>query len=211
VVRLILSENPGTVKGLHALIDFDLGAMSLVAAEQGALLAGQGAPIFFRHLDEGEAAGIHAALLGQGLTIHGSGEVARLRFRGHGGVSLALGDLRDIENRFLGDPPSPTAVREAAAAPVPTRLELYAARPNPFNPSTMIRFDLPATGWVTLHIYDVTGRQVRTLVAGELPPGRHQAFWDGRSNRGQSVASGTYLVRLRALDRELVQKVQLIK
>ena len=52
LVKLLLSENPGTVKGLHAVIDFDHGAMSLVTVEQGALLAGQGAPIFFRHLDE---------------------------------------------------------------------------------------------------------------------------------------------------------------
>jgi hypothetical protein len=212
LVRVVLQGNPGTVKGIHALVDYDHDKLALVSVEQGTLLTQQGQPTFFRHLDEG-AAGIHAALLGTGLGIHGSGEIARLRFRGRGAVELVHSDLRDLENRFLGDPPATAAVEDEnpAAAPAPERLELFAAQPNPFNPSTMLRFSLPAADQVSLRIYDVNGRLVRTLVDGVLAPGQHSAFWDGRSRQGAGAGSGVYVVRLTVGGRELTQKIQLLK
>ena len=72
---------------------------------------------------------------------------------------------------------------------------LYAS-PNPFNPSTTIRYGLEEAGLVTLVIYDLAGRHVKTLVSGNARAGDHQANWDGRDARGGRVASGTYLARL---------------
>ena len=72
------------------------------------------------------------------------------------------------------------------------------SRPNPFNPRTTIRFDLPAAGQVRLAVYDVAGRLIRVLVDGELFPGTHEAVWDGRGATGRAMASGTYLARLEA-------------
>jgi flagellar hook assembly protein FlgD len=75
-------------------------------------------------------------------------------------------------------------------------LHLYPAAPNPFNPRTTIRFDLPAAGTVRLAIYDVAGRLVKVLVEGEIPAGSHEAVWDGRDTSGRSAPSGSYLARL---------------
>ena len=68
--------------------------------------------------------------------------------------------------------------------------------PNPFNPSTMIRFSLAESGPVTLRIYDVSGRLVRTLVENTIPQGIHEVRWDGTNLRGDAAASGVYFCRL---------------
>ncbi len=79
---------------------------------------------------------------------------------------------------------------------LPKVVRLLGAVPNPFNPATQIRFALPAEAAVSLRVYDVAGRLVRTLVGGRLPAGEHAAYWDGRDDGGRSSASGTYLARL---------------
>jgi hypothetical protein len=75
---------------------------------------------------------------------------------------------------------------------------LYPNQPNPFNPQTVIRFDLPQAGRVKLDVYDVRGALVRTLVDAELPAGSRQVTWDGRDDGGRNVASGSYVARFAA-------------
>jgi len=71
-------------------------------------------------------------------------------------------------------------------------------RPNPFNPSTTVDFAIAAEGRVALHVYDVAGRLVKTLVDGELESGEYEATWDGTDAAGARVASGVYMLRLEA-------------
>ena len=71
-------------------------------------------------------------------------------------------------------------------------------RPNPFNPITTIAYGLPAPGHVTLRVYDVAGRRLRTLVDGEQPAGWREAAWNGLDENGRPAASGVYLYRLSA-------------
>ena len=71
--------------------------------------------------------------------------------------------------------------------------------PNPFHPATTIRFDLPRQARVSLRVYDVAGRMVRSLVDGAtLEAGRHEAAWNGRSESGSAVSAGLYFYRLQA-------------
>ena len=85
----------------------------------------------------------------------------------------------------------------SAPASVPESVALSLCNyPNPFNPRTTIRFELPVAGPVRLSIYDVAGRLVRTLVDDSLPQGSHEAVWDGRDATGREVGSGSYLARL---------------
>ncbi len=93
----------------------------------------------------------------------------------------------------------------------PTRFELYANHPNPFNPSTMIAYDLPKTSRVRLVIYDVSGREIRELVNGTEPPGRRMVEWDGRNASGETVASGVYFYRLIAEDFVRTMKMVFLK
>jgi hypothetical protein len=93
----------------------------------------------------------------------------------------------------------------------PLAFRMYPSAPNPFNPTTRIAFDLPAAEFVALEIYNLRGERVRTLQSGELASGNHVFVWNGTDDGGASVASGTYLLRLRAGAREENQKLQLVK
>lgn len=75
---------------------------------------------------------------------------------------------------------------------------LVAATPNPFNPSTEVAYEVARAGRCELTVHDVRGRQVRTLLDGELTAGRHVAEWNGLDDHGQRVPSGIYMVRLRS-------------
>ena len=70
--------------------------------------------------------------------------------------------------------------------------------PNPFNPITTIRFDIPEPSAVSLVIYDIMGREVRRLVDGIKEPGYHTAIWDARSASGVEVSTGIYIYRFTA-------------
>ena len=79
---------------------------------------------------------------------------------------------------------------------VPNTFFLSQNFPNPFNPSTVIRFGLPIEENVTLKVYDILGREVKTLVNETLRPGYHSVEWDGTNNYGSKVASGIYVYRI---------------
>ncbi len=87
---------------------------------------------------------------------------------------------------------------DSALAPqiLPAKYRLYQNFPNPFNPTTTIRFDLGHASQVTLDVFNVLGRRVTTLYDGFRPAGFYALEWDGRSHRGQRVASGVYFYRL---------------
>jgi hypothetical protein len=82
----------------------------------------------------------------------------------------------------------------AEGAPAALHLSNY---PNPFNPRTTLRFSLVEDGAVDLRIYDISGRQVRILAAGEhFGAGRHEIEWHGTGEKGRALASGLYLCQL---------------
>ena len=89
---------------------------------------------------------------------------------------------------------------------LPERYALHSNYPNPFNPRTTLRFDLPEAGPVSLVIYDVLGRTVETLVAGALPPGRYSFVWEAADK-----PSGVYLARLQAGSFRQTQQLLLVK
>ena len=83
---------------------------------------------------------------------------------------------------------------------------VLSAYPNPFNSSTVISFDLQTASLVKLAVYDIMGREVKTLVAGDWGLGKHQVVWDA-SNQ----ASGIYFIRLQSESMFKSQKVMLLK
>jgi endoglucanase len=88
----------------------------------------------------------------------------------------------------------PTAV-EDRKAPEATFV-LAANYPNPFNPSTEIRYALPSAWRVTLTVYNLKGERIRILADGTLPAGNHRVLWDGLDSNGAAVPSGVYVYRL---------------
>lgn len=95
------------------------------------------------------------------------------------------------------------------------RLAFSGAVPNPFNPKTEIRFEVPGTAGaqvpVRLELFDVSGRRVRTLHVGPLAPGSHRMTWNGVDDRGIAVSSGTYFARLEGAGQSESLKVTLLK
>jgi hypothetical protein len=113
-------------------------------------------------------------------------------------------DIRDlsINANHLDTEGSPTLISSDAfiltdindsPTPIPNRFELIQNYPNPFNPATTIEFIIPNNEFVTLKIYDITGREIATIVSEKLASGNYEYYWDaGR------FASGVYLYRLKA-------------
>jgi hypothetical protein len=93
----------------------------------------------------------------------------------------------------------------------PAQFALLQNIPNPFNPTTVIRFETAQTASVVLRIYDGSGRLVRTLLDGELPASKHEVTWDGRDQHGIAVATGVYFYRLVAGDHRATKRMVLLK
>ena len=90
-------------------------------------------------------------------------------------------------------------------------LLLHHNAPNPFGPTTTIRFELASFAHTRLDVYDVTGDQVRTLVNEARGPGSYAVTWDGRNDSGERAACGTYFFSLKANGVEQAQKAMLTK
>jgi hypothetical protein len=120
--------------------------------------------------------------------------------------SMAI-DLSRMAFLVLEKGSEPTAVDDSP----PTANRLEPNFPNPFNPTTTIRFSLEGPQHATLRIYDVSGRLIRTLVDTKLPSGRHEVLWNGQNERGEQVASGVYLYRLVLPDFIETQRMVLLR
>ena len=98
-----------------------------------------------------------------------------------------------------------------AVGEMPTVFALHDNYPNPFNPRTNIQFDLPRTSHVSLAVYDLAGRRVRTLVNEVRPAAMHTVVWDGGDDAGRRVASGVYYYRLVSDEFTDTRKMLLVK
>ncbi len=94
---------------------------------------------------------------------------------------------------------------------LPEVFALHQNYPNPFNPVTTLKYDLPEGSEVTLTIYDILGRRVRTLARGVEEPGHKSVMWDGNDDLGEQVSAGVYLYRIKAGDFTQTRKMLLLK
>lgn len=99
----------------------------------------------------------------------------------------------------------------AVEMPAVTRLRLHPNQPNPFNPATTIRYDLPRAGAVKLAVYDAAGKLVRVLVDAVEPPGTREVRWDGRAGDGRQVASGIYVCQLVGAGQTVSRRMTLVR
>ena len=97
------------------------------------------------------------------------------------------------------------------ARTAPAALALQQNAPNPFNAGTNITFTLEARAPVKLDVYDIAGRRVRRLVNKPLEAGTRRAYWNGLNEHGVRVASGVYLVRLKAGSRVLTRRMVVLR
>jgi len=113
--------------------------------------------------------------------------------------------------RLPGEDWQPLRDEPLQVAGLPLRTALLAAHPNPFNPSVTVPFTLAAAGRARLAVYDVAGRQVRSLLDAEATVGPHVLIWDGRDGAGRPVGAGVYFLRLDAQGASESQKLVLLR
>lgn len=119
--------------------------------------------------------------------------------------SVKLSDIIVVEARAA------KGADEVTGVGIPSEFALDQNYPNPFNPTTAIRFSLPENANVKLQIFDMTGRLVKTMVAGQVEAGVHTMTWNATDNAGAPVASGVYLYRIQAGNFVKVNKMTLLK
>ena len=116
------------------------------------------------------------------------------------GAQVLLFDLADLRSAPVAATTARSGVFTLSLATLtgalPDRFELGANYPNPFNPSTMIPYQLPTAMYVRLEVFNILGQRVATLVDREQPAGFHTASWDATDVTGEAVGAGVYLYRL---------------
>lgn len=124
-----------------------------------------------------------------------------------GEYTFEVTEEQQATNRFVLEVGEGSLVSNEPGSELPTSVELQQNYPNPFNPRTTIAFGTPETGKVTLEVFDVLGRKVATLLAGEnKAAGRHTVTFNA-----SNLASGMYIYRLQAGSTVITKKLTLIK
>jgi hypothetical protein len=184
----------------QAYIDFEVDVPTAVEIDGSLAASGNGtasvdltgaAILVFRHLvEDGSLPVRESRLLQPGIYRVGvkTGGYGR-QFEGHP-VSPAAGDF-SITVRFDG-------ATAGTGDPAAGRFALAQNRPNPLAGPTTIGFELPSAAPVRLEVFDLHGRLVRVLAAGEFAPGSHAETWDRTDAHGARVPAGVYLYRLTA-------------
>lgn len=139
-----------------------------------------------------EAEGAYHLALAAVTTAVGSGVVCSIpvQMATAGQLSILLISNEDADSLMIDCVPTATADDNNLAANF-----LLPNSPNPFNPSTSIRFGLKSKAKAVVEIYNLKGQLIRTLVDGELTSGNHSVVWNGEDNKGKTVSSGIYFCR----------------
>lgn len=116
----------------------------------------------------------------------------------------------DKRNELLNNKPINIIENDQDMPSIPTIITMN-SYPNPFNPSTTIRYNLPITGNVKLEIYNVRGQLIKTLVNERMDSGEHTIEWNGTDNTSRSVSSGIYFSRLTSGNKTAYSKMLLMK
>ncbi|MBN2010811.1 T9SS type A sorting domain-containing protein [candidate division KSB1 bacterium] len=104
-----------------------------------------------------------------------------------------------------------TSVADANQRRTPGSFTISANYPNPFNPSTTIRYEMASAGQMEISVFDIQGREIKTLLNEARQPGSYAIAWDGSDALGRSVSSGTYFIRFKSENEQKLQKVVLLK
>ena len=108
--------------------------------------------------------------------------------------------------------PTPTAVQTPRSpVPLPASFLLHPNHPNPFNPRTTIRYEIPTATQVRISVYNLAGQEVRVLKDGPEAPGTHEVTWNGHDAHGRTVSSGIYLCRMVTDTHHAVRKMLLLQ
>ena len=94
---------------------------------------------------------------------------------------------------------------------MPNVFAIHQNYPNPFNPTTRINYDLPEDASVSINVFDLMGRSIKTLVNKKISAGFNSTLWDANNDYGESVSAGMYIYTIQAGDFKQTKKMLLLK
>jgi len=211
IVRLILSENNGLVKGLNIPLEIGSG-LELQSVTAGTIWNEES--ILLHTNEQGKV-----ELSGSNLVdcIADNGLVATLSFKISGqNTELALKhmiarafDNSDIE--IIDNPQDAPSGDEDPEIIIPAASFLGANYPNPFNPTTTIGFGLNESGNVKISVFNSRGQLVRTLVNGTMQAGMHNVVWNGMDDSNRPLGSGIYFIKMQTRNLEQTTRAIMVK
>jgi len=113
--------------------------------------------------------------------------------------------------KSLGDEEVIVSVGENSTSLIPLEYNLYQNFPNPFNPTTIIKYELNKQERIVIDIYSINGEHVKRLVDQMQNAGTHEIKWDGKNDKGKLVSSGIYLYQLVVDNQQLSKKMMFLK
>ena len=163
--------------------------------------------LFFQRAEPGLIE-VAAGRVGRDMTASGDADLVTVRF-----VTLAddPGLIEVVSGQLVNSAYQGVDMRVKKAQALPQIAALHQNFPNPFNPSTEIRFDIPTARNVKLRVYNQLGQTVRTLVQSRMKAGTYRIKWDGRTEAGHGVSSGVYFYSLEAGQYSQIRKMTLVK
>jgi hypothetical protein len=208
--------NVQALVGYQFVLNYETDKFEFVGAapaEQDLLTSTGGeTPLFHSWSDKAGEVTVANAVI-NGSSVNGGGEIVSLTFR-------VLREFEDnarfeVANGLIADPNQLSNSAIVAGVleiqSTPTEFALLQNFPNPFNPETTIQYNLTESADVTLHIYNVVGQVVRTLVSERQSAGRYRVQWSGMDDRSVPVSSGIYFYEIRAGKNKQVLKLMLLK
>ena len=204
-------ENHNSIRGLEFELTFDSELIEVMSPKLSN--AKNDAMVLANNLDDGKIK-IVAADLGGGL-IESKDEsflIIPMKFIGsefdNGIVSIDEVKIAGLNGNLINYVARSTNLDIQL---IPNTFALLQNFPNPFNPSTEIRFQLPDNGYVELSIYNMAGQRVKSLISNKMEPGYHSVIWDGLSDTGTLVSTGMYFYRIQSGINKATRKMLFIK
>jgi len=208
--------NAQALLGYQFVLNYETDKFEFVGAapaEQDLMTSTGGeTPLFHTWADKAGEVTVANAVI-NGSSISGGGDIVTLTFKvlqefeDNARFEIASGIVADPNQ--LSNPAVVGGVLEIQSTP--TEFSLLQNFPNPFNPETTIQYNLAESADVNLHIYNVVGQVVRTLVSERQSAGRYRVQWSGMDDRGVPVSSGIYFYEIRAGKNKQVLKLMLLK
>ncbi len=144
--------------------------------------------------------------------VMGTGQGGSAYFGGRNeqsAASVVLNNAASVSNVTINLPDAPTNVEQTAE--LPSTFALLQNFPNPFNPETVIQYQLPERVEVSLKIFNALGQEVSTLVQETQEAGVYKVRWDGRDKKGVALSTGIYLFQLKAGEFSMTRKMAYVR
>ncbi len=208
----VVARNAEDVKGYFLNLSYDPSALTFEGIVKGGFLEDQ--TYSFPSVGTGTVAFTNTVY--GTAAFAGDGILAEISFTANRDGEF-LADMVDIteatfvNSNFTGESVIKDNSTGTDTNAAPALFSLKQNFPNPFNPSTMIGFSVPTSGLVTVKVYDILGRSVKTLVNANMTSGNYSVVWDATDDNGKRVSTGVYLYKITAGSFSATKRMLLMK